>query len=86
MDASRQDSDLEPRVGRYALRRGLGTWEVTYEGQRDSFRDEQGAEYVVWLLLHPPREPIHAAALMIEAPQGAGCSLHSLVEVFGAVG
>jgi len=31
---------------RYALRRGLGTWEVTNEGRRDSFSDEQGAEYL----------------------------------------
>ncbi len=51
----------------YALRRGLGTWEVTYEGRRDSFRDEQGAEYVVWLLLHPPSKPVHAVTLALEA-------------------
>jgi hypothetical protein len=58
---------LEQQVGGYGLRRGLGTWEVTFEGQRDSFRDEQGADYVVWLLLHPPPQPIHAVALVLEA-------------------
>jgi hypothetical protein len=57
----------EQQVGRYALRRGLGTWEVTFEGQRDSFRDEQGAAYVVWLLLHPPPKPSLAVALSLEA-------------------
>lgn len=57
---------------RYALRRGLGTWEVTYEGRRDSFSDEQGAEYVVWLLLHPPPQPIHAVALALEARHTPG--------------
>jgi hypothetical protein len=76
---SRQDSEREHQAGRYALRRGLGTWEVTFEGRRDSFRDEQGADYVVWLLLHPPPQPIHAVALIMEArhtdgytPEGAG--------------
>jgi hypothetical protein len=58
---------LEHHAVRYGLRRGLGTWEVTFEGQRDSFRDEQGADYVVWLLLHPPPQPIHAVALALEA-------------------
>ena len=62
----------------YVLRRGLGTWEVTFEGRRDSFREEQGAEYMIWLLLHPPPQPIHATALVLEAghtdkyaPEGA---------------
>jgi hypothetical protein len=62
----------------YVLRRGLGTWEVTFEGRRDSFREEQGAEYMIWLLLHPPTQPIHATALVLEAghsekyvPEGA---------------
>jgi len=60
------------QAGRYGLRRGLGTWEVTFDGQRDSFRDEQGAGYVVWLLLHPPSKPIHAVALALEAGHFAG--------------
>jgi hypothetical protein len=72
MKAGRQNTELEQRGGRYALRRGLGTWEVTYEGRRDSFRDEQGAEYVVWLLLHPPPQPIHAVALALEARHTPG--------------
>jgi hypothetical protein len=67
MKTSRQNRACEPQGGQYALRRGLGTWEVTFEGRRDSFRDEQGAEYVVWLLLHPPPAPMHALALVLEA-------------------
>ena len=72
MRAGRQDAELEGRDGRYALRRGLGTWEVTFEGRRDSFSEEQGAEYVVWLLLHPPPEPIHAVALALAARHAPG--------------
>jgi hypothetical protein len=78
MKASRRNTESEPRVGEYTLRRGLGTWEVTFEGRRDSFRNEPGAEYVAWLLLHPPPQPIHAVALALEArhtdkyvPEGA---------------
>ncbi len=56
----------------YALRRGLDTWEVTFAGQRDSFSDEQGAAYVVWLLLHPQSEPIHPVALTLEARHKPG--------------
>lgn len=67
-------SKLEHRVRRYALRRGLGTWEVTYEGRRDSFRDQQDAEYVVWLLLHPPPQPIHAVALEMEVSHTSGAT------------
>src|ERR1022692_5315058 len=74
MKGGRLSAELEDRVGRYAVRRGLGTWEVTFEGRRDSFSDEQGAEYVVWLLLHPPPEPIHAVALALEARHAPGCT------------
>jgi hypothetical protein len=73
MNASRQNTDRNQRDGcQYALRRGLGTWEVTYEGGRDSFSDEQGAAYVVWLLLHPPPQPIHPLALALEARHAPG--------------
>jgi hypothetical protein len=74
MKTSRQNRQCEPQGGRYTLRRGLGTWEVTFQGRRDSFRDEQGAEYVVWLLLHPPPKPIHALALVLEARHTARCA------------
>ena len=51
----------------YALRRSLGFWEVTFEGRQATFKHEHGALYVVWLLLHPPRKPIHALTLALEA-------------------
>ena len=68
--ASRRNTEPEQRIGQYALRRGLGTWEVTFDGRQDSFRDEQGAEYAVRLLLHPPPQLIHGPALVLEAQRG----------------
>jgi hypothetical protein len=85
MKASRRTAESELRTGGYALRRGLGTCEVTFEGCRDSFGDEQGAEYVVWLLLHPAPQPIHAAALVLEARMAsAGAPADSVGPGFGA--
>ena len=52
---------------RYALRRGLGFWEVIFEGRPATFKHEEGVPYVAWLLLHPPRTPIHAVALALDA-------------------
>ncbi len=40
---------------------------MTFEGRHATFKHEQGAPYVAWLLLHPPRKPIHALALALEA-------------------
>jgi hypothetical protein len=51
----------------YALRRGLGFWELTFEGRQAVFKHEQGALYVACLLLEPPGEPIHAVALALKA-------------------
>ena len=56
----------------YALRRGLGFWEVTFEGRHATFQHEQGVPYVAWLLLHPPRKPIHALGLALNARTLAG--------------
>jgi hypothetical protein len=50
---------------RYALRKGCGRWEVTFEGERATFKDEKGAGYVAHLLLNPPAEPIHGLALAL---------------------
>ena len=52
---------------RYALRRGLGFWELTFAGQQAIFKHELGALYVACLLLDPPPEPIHAVALALKA-------------------
>ena len=56
----------------YALRRGLGLWELTFEGRQAIFKHEQGALYVACLLLEPPEEPIHAVALALKGRQMAG--------------
>ncbi|MGO8927573.1 MAG: hypothetical protein ACLQU3_11865 [Limisphaerales bacterium] len=56
----------------YALCRGRGFWEVTFEGREATFRDEVGAPYIACLLLHPPRKPIHALALALEARTFSG--------------
>jgi hypothetical protein len=61
IDHSQRDQD------QYALCRGLGFWEVTFEGRHATFKAEQGASYVAWLLLHPPQKPIHALALALDA-------------------
>jgi hypothetical protein len=50
---------------RYALHKGLGFWEVFFQGKRGFFKHEQGAYYVAHLLLNPPEEPIHGLALTI---------------------
>jgi len=57
---------------RYALRRGLGFWELTFQGRQAIFKHEQGALYVACLLLDPPSEPIHAVALALQARSLAG--------------
>src|ERR1039457_3647279 len=65
---NRKSAHRNPRdERRYALCRGLGFWELTFEGRHAVFKHEQGALYVVWLLLHPPPEPVHALALALEA-------------------
>jgi hypothetical protein len=51
------------KVPQFALRKGLGFWEVIFKGQRGFFKHEQGATYVAYLLLNPPKEPIHALDL-----------------------
>ena len=56
----------------YALRRGLGFWELTFEGRQAIFKHELGALYVACLLLDPPPEPIHAVALALKAKEMAG--------------
>ena len=57
---------------RYALYRGPGVWELTFEGRPTIFKHEQGALYVACLLLEPPDEPIHAVALELKARKMAG--------------
>ena len=73
MRTIQQTTDHRQRDGhRYALRRGLGYWELTFEGRPAIFKHELGALYVASLLLEPPREPIHAVALALKAREMSG--------------
>ena len=56
----------------HSLRRGLGFWELTFEGRHAIFKHEQGALYVACLLLDPPSEPVHAVALALKANEMGG--------------
>jgi len=55
MKTSQESIDRTPQdEPRYALRRDLGFWEVTFEGREATFNHEPGAVYAACLLLHPP--------------------------------
>ena len=73
MKTSPQAPDRNYPLGRhYALRRGLGFWELTFEGRQAIFKHELGALYVACLLLDPPSEPLHAVALALKAREMGG--------------
>ena len=75
MRTRRQTTDHSEREKhRYALRRGLGFWELIFESRRAVFKHEQGALYVACLLLDPPPEPVHAMALALKARKMSGQS------------
>jgi hypothetical protein len=68
MRTSQESIDRTPQdEPRYALRRDLGFWDVTFEGREATFNHEPGALYAACLLLHPPPQPIHALALALDA-------------------
>jgi hypothetical protein len=48
---------------RFALRKGDGTWELTYEYEPGSFRRSAGTEFIDYFLKHP-RQPIHPVVLL----------------------
>jgi len=66
----------------FSLRRGLGFWELTFAGERAIFKHEQGANYVAYLLLNPPPQPIHglALALKIKAPRAMPCPATEILD------
>ena len=69
---TRQQTTDHNSQARYALCRGLGFWELTFEGRQAIFKHELGALYVACLLLDPPSEPIHAVALALKAREMGG--------------
>lgn len=73
MRTRQKTNRYNPPDGReYALRRGFGVWEVTFETRAAIFKHEQGALYVACLLLDPPPEPLHAVALALKAKHMGG--------------
>ncbi len=66
------DDHIRGHEHEYALRRGLGFWQLTFEDRQAVFKHELGALYVACLLLDPPREPIHAVALALKARERSG--------------
>ncbi|MCX6926705.1 MAG: hypothetical protein NT154_26395 [Verrucomicrobia bacterium] len=68
-----QTNDCHGPAGcQYALRRGVDYWTLVFEGREALFKHELGALYVAYLLLNPPKEPLHAVALALKAREAAG--------------
>jgi hypothetical protein len=73
MKTNRANTDRSHPDGcQYALRKEANSWEVTFEGRQATFKHELGANYVAYLLLHPPPEPIHGVALALLARERFG--------------
>src|ERR1051325_4222186 len=62
---------------RYALRKELGFWQLTFQGKKAIFKESQGGFYVAYLLLHQPPEPIHGMALALRTNALYGMSSQS---------
>jgi hypothetical protein len=48
---------------RYALRKGLGCWELVFAGRKATINDGRGVHIVAYLLRNPPPERLHAMDL-----------------------
>src|SRR5579859_6424674 len=59
---------------RYSLRQHLGQWLLTFEGRHARLKHQQGMAYVAYLLIHPPKEPLHALALALRAQDNAAAA------------
>jgi len=59
---------LDPPRPKYAIRKGLGLWRLTFDGNDADLKHERGIFYVAWLLTHPPQHPIHALDLIAKIP------------------
>jgi hypothetical protein len=55
-------------AARYALRKGLGVWHLTFAGHDITLKHERGIFYIAWLLDHPEQTPIHALDLISKIP------------------
>src|SRR5258708_26709476 len=54
---------------RYSLRKGLGVWQLLFDGEEALLQHEQGIHYVAWLLRHPAGMPLHGLELAAKAAQ-----------------
>ena len=61
-----------PNGCQYALRSEADYWQLTFAGRQGVFKHELGALYVAYLLREPPREPMHAVALALNARAAVG--------------
>ncbi len=59
----------------YSLSKGLGVWNLIFNGRCTVVKHEQGVSYVAYLLGNPPAEPIHAFELIAKVQ--AAASHHS---------
>jgi hypothetical protein len=71
MNTNLPTNRIHPAGVPYALRRESGLWHLTFEGRQATFKHELGALYVAYLLLNPPKEPLHAVALALKAREMA---------------
>jgi hypothetical protein len=82
MKTNHASTDRSHRDGsQYALRRGAGCWNLTFQGRQSVFRHELGALYVACLLRELPREPIPGVALVLKARGSLGqpaCSAEAI--------
>src|SRR5258707_13234130 len=51
----------------YSLTKGLGVWNLVFNGASSVVKHEQGVSYVAYLLNKPPIQPIHAFDLIARA-------------------
>ena len=67
---------------RYSLRKGLGFWDLTFDGRHEILKHEQGLALVAYLLLNPPEEPIHALdlAVRVAPPSSKGACISEIVD------
>jgi hypothetical protein len=54
---------------RYAIRKGFGFWDLTFDHTDTVAKHEKGVFYFAHLLTNPPEHPIHALDLIAQIPE-----------------
>jgi hypothetical protein len=73
-DSESSTLDFRPKTSgcpKFSIKKGLGFWELTFNGQQAILKHEQGLAYVAWLLAHPG-ESTHAIDLATEIGATSG--------------